>query len=338
MRIGIYAFDGITSFHLATPQMVFGEVSRLGIDAAWETFLWSDSPGSIRTLEGYTVDSVGGPELADGADIIVVPSWPVDAPAIGDSLRQSLIRAHDAGAIIVGLCLGAFAVADTGILHGRSAVTHWEAMPQLSRRHPDIVLDDSVLYVDHGDVLTSAGTAAAIDACLHLIRNHIGAAVAARVARSLVVAPHREGGQAQYIDRPEALPRINGAIAEIQHWALEHLDEPLGVDRLAAHARMSRRSFIRKFTQETGSSPARWVLRQRIGAARALLESTDWGMDQIADACGFGSTVTFRQNFVAILATSPTSYRRQFTTQSTPTGDRGQNRRRDSREPVSARR
>ena len=169
-----------------------------------------------------------------------------------------------------------------------------------------------MLYVDHGDVLTSAGTASAIDACLHLVRRYLGAEKANSVARQLVVAPHRAGGQAQYIERPVAPQPADDRIGHIQQWALAHLDEPLSVESLAARARMSRRSFVRHFTQMTGTSPARWVAHQRLDHSRTLLETTDHSIDRVAQECGFGSAVTFRQNFAASFAITPSMYRRQF--------------------------
>ena len=312
MRIAVYAFDTITMFHLAAPLMVFGEVGRLELAPAWETRLWSDRAGGVRTVEGYSIGDVAGPSTLDWADIVVIPSWPLPLSPINERLRVQLSDAHSRGTPIVGLCLGAFAVADAGFLDGRSAVTHWEMMPALAQRHPGIGLDESVLYIDHDDVMTSAGTASAIDACLHLVRKHLGSAVATRVARSLVVAPHREGGQAQYIERPLAEPASDTAVANVLEWALGRLGEHLSVDRLAAQARMSRRNFVRQFRLSTGTTPARWVLEQRLGEARVLLETTDWSIEAIAVACGFGSVVTFRQNFVSAFATTPSEYRKQF--------------------------
>lgn len=318
MRIAVYAFDGITMFHLAAPLLVFAEVRRLGPAPDWQTRLWSDRAGSVCTAEGYPIGEVTGPETVDWADIVIVPSWPMPPRPIGAELKRQLRQAHARGAVIAGLCLGAFAVADAGLLDGRAAVTHWEAMPLLAERCPGTEVDSSVLYIDHDDVLTSAGTASAIDACLHLVRKHLGSAIATRVARYLVVAPHREGGQAQYIERPLARPATDNAIAEVLEWALTRLDEPLTVDRLADRARMSRRSFVRHFRQATGTTPARWILTRRLQEARALLETTDWSIDAVASACGFGSSATFRQNFTSAFATSPTAYRRQFASRPQP--------------------
>lgn len=312
MRIAIYAFDDITMFHLAAPLMVFGEVNRLELALDWETRLWSDSPGSVRSAEGYPIGDIAGPDTVDWADVVIIPSWPLSLPPISTVLREQLSTAHSRGATITGLCLGAFAIADSGLLDGRTAVTHWEWAPLLAERRPDTTLDASVLYIDHGDVMTSAGTASAIDACLHLVRKHLGSAVATRVARSLVVAPHRDGGQAQYIEHPLARAATDTAISNVQEWALSRLDENLTVDRLALESKMSRRSFVRQFRSATGTTPARWILEQRLNSSRTLLETTDWGVDAIASACGFGSAVTFRQNFVSAYTTSPTAYRRQF--------------------------
>ncbi|MGS0688729.1 GlxA family transcriptional regulator [Nakamurella sp. GG22] len=311
MNIAVYAFDGVTMFHLSVPQLVFDEVKRQGL-GDWTTVLFSDRAGSIRTAEGYLIGEVRGLTAAEEADVVVVPSWFEDGRDAGPVLQRTLIRAHGRGATIAGLCLGAVAVADTGLLSRRTAVTHWQAADMLAARHRDINVDASMLYIDHGDVLTSAGTASAIDACLHLVRGRLGAAAANRVARSLVVAPHREGGQAQYVERPLPAQSVNDPIAVVLEWALRHLAEPLPVERLAQVAHMSRRTFIRAFHAFTGVTPAVWVRRQRLDEARQLLESTDLPIDQVAANCGFGSTVTMRQRFAAAFDTSPAEYRRRF--------------------------
>ncbi|WP_200938884.1 GlxA family transcriptional regulator [Modestobacter sp. Leaf380] len=312
-RVAVYAFDGVTTFHLAVPQMVFDEVRRQGL-GDWETVLFGDRPGSIRTDEGLTLGEVAGPEAAAGADLVVVPSWSADGRRAQPDLVDLLVTAHARGATVVGLCLGALVVADTGLLAGRSAVTHWQAFDAMARRHPDVALDTSVLYIDHGDVLTSAGTASGIDACLHLVRTRLGATAANQVARSLVVAPHRLGGQAQYIERPLPASTERDPIADVQEWALTRLEGSLTVAELAAAAHMSRRTFIRAFQASTGTTPAVWVRSRRLDLARRLLESTDRPVDQVATACGFGNPVTLRQAFAAAFRTSPSEYRRQFST------------------------
>ena len=342
MHIAVYAFDGITMFHLSIPQMVFGTVSRLGL-ADWKVSLFAtasesaalseDTAGpaegtspapstpssrtaSIRTSEGYILGGLGGPELAGEADIVVVPAWFADGRPAGEDLCSLLETAHARGACVVGLCLGAIPLAEAGLIGVRRAVTHWRAFEPLAREHPEIALDESVLYVDHGDVLTSAGAASGLDACLHLVRTHLGAQAANEVARQLVIAPHREGGQAQYIERPVPRRADDDPIGRTASWALEHLSEPLPVERLARTARMSTRSFIRAFREATGAAPAAWVRAQRVREAQRLLESTDLAVEQVASVCGFGSAVTMRQAFARILSTTPSAYRRRFRTAS----------------------
>jgi len=202
-------------------------------------------------------------------------------------------------------------------------VPHGRAFEPLAREHPEIALDKSVLYVDHGDVLTSAGAASGLDACLHLVRAQLGARAANEVARQLVIAPHREGGQAQYIERPVPQYTDDDPIGRTVAWALEHLSEPLPVERLARTAQMSTRSFIRTFRETTGTAPAAWVRVQRVREAQRLLESTDLTVEQVASVCGFGSAVTMRQAFARTLGTTPSAYRRRFRTASPdPAGDR----------------
>lgn len=311
MRIAVHAFDGITMFHLAAPLLVFGEVARQNLADDWEITVWTQDGKSVRTAEGVLIDDVSGPSVTD-ADLWVFPSWPAELPPVPDWLTELVRAAHHRGSRIAGLCLGAFPVVESGVLDGREALTHWAAASQLAQRFPAVEVNASALYSDHGDVLTSAGTASAIDACLHIVRSQLGSNAAATVARHLVVAPHREGDQAQYVVRPIPEPGGVGHLGRTLEWALAHLDEDLTVDTLANHAGMSRRNFTRRFTEATGSTPASWVLSQRLGEARRLLEGTAWSIDRIARTCGFRSAVTFRQNFTAAYSTTPTSYRRRF--------------------------
>ncbi len=312
MQIAIYAFDGVPMFHLSAPLTVFEEVRRQGL-AEWNTRIVADVAGPVRMAEGFSIAGVGAVDELGDIDLVVVPSWYEDGRAPSLELRQLLLAAHRRGARVAGLCMGALPVVDVGLLDGRSAVTHWHVIDALQQRRPAVHVDPSVLYIDYGDVLTSAGTASAIDACLHMVRRELGAAAASAVARSLVVAPHRDGGQAQYVKRPLPEPHENNPLAATLQWALEHLEEDLSVDQLATHAHLSRRTFVRAFQERAGTTPAAWVRSRRLDESRRLLEETDLPIDQVAARAGFGSAITMRQNFQAAFATTPSAYRRRFT-------------------------
>lgn len=311
MRIAIHAFDGISLFHLSVPSTVFTEVARLGLAPTWQTAVWSSST-KVTTAEDVTIGEVRGPEVASEADLLVFPSWHNDLRAPDDVVTNEIEAAAARGARLAGLCLGAFPLADAGVLDGRATVTHWAAADQLAARHPTLDVDANAIYLDHGDVLTSAGTASAIDACLHIVRRELGSEAAATLARHLVVAPHRDGGQAQYIARPMPEPDGVGQLGETLEWVLTHLDEEITVEVMADHARMSRRNFSRRFLEVTGVSPARWVLGRRLDESRRLLERSSLPVETVARRCGFGSVVTFRQSFNQAYGTTPTSYRRRF--------------------------
>lgn len=311
MKIAIYAFDGISMFHLAVPQMVFGEIARQGI-ANWEVVLFGDRAGGIDTAEGYELSGLCAASTIRDADVIVIPSWTEDLRQASDSLKNGILNAHSRGTKVVGLCLGAVPVVQAGILDGRKAVTHWHAFEDPSLLNRAITWDDSVLYIDHGDVMTSAGTAAGLDACLHLVRSELGSEAALRVARSLVIAPHREGGQAQFVKRPIASLSEEAPISAVIHWIDENLDGDLAVDRLAAQAHMSPRTFLRAFHAAVGSAPGAWVRRRRLDEARRLLEVTDYPIEQIAHKVGFGGAATLRQNFKAAFGIAPAAYRSSF--------------------------
>ncbi|MFC7343940.1 GlxA family transcriptional regulator [Saccharopolyspora griseoalba] len=312
MRIAIHAFDGITTFHLAAPLLAFGEVSRQTVPDGWRTTVWSSDGRPVRADEGVVIDDLSGPDATASADLLVFPSWPAHLPAPEPAFIERIRGAHARGATIIGLCLGAFPVAASGILDGRTATTHWAAANELAEQHPAVQIQADALYLDHGDVLTSAGTASALDACLHVIRTRLGSTAATTIARHLVIAPHRDGDQAQYIERP-LLSSDDGPMGQTIAWALANLDQSLAVEDLAEHASMSQRNFSRRFRETTGMSPARWVLIHRLDEARRLLETTTWSVSRIAESCGFTSAVTFRQNFVKHYNTTPTSYRLRFT-------------------------
>ncbi len=249
---------------------------------------------------------------AEKADVIVVPSWrDVDEAAPGPLLK-ALREAHARGAQIVGLCLGAHVLAEAGLLDGRRATTHWEYAKSFAQRFPTVDVDPDVLYVEDGNVLTSAGTAAGIDACLHLLRKQLGAVEANRVARRLVVPPHREGGQAQFIEQP--LPRTAGGarLAHLIDDVRKRLQEQHTLDSLAIDAKMSRRTFTRHFKGLTGTSVQSWLLAERLAFSQRLLERTDQSVENVSDMAGFGSVVSLRHHFRRAFGVSPMTWRRNF--------------------------
>lgn len=312
LSIAVIAFEGISPFHLSVPCMVFGDdLARLGVPR-YRLQICAIEPGLIPTMSGFNIDVRHDLSALDQADTVIVPAWrdPDERPP--EVLLEALRIAHARGTRIVGLCLGAFVLAEAGLLDGRVASTHWVWADDFAKKYPRVKLDRKALYVDDGDMMTSAGTAAAIDCCLHLLRSDHGAEVANRIARRMVVAPHRHGGQAQYIEQP--LPKTMGSdqLAVTLEWAIEHLDLPLCLDMLAEKAAMSRRNFTRRFKMKTGTTVSQWLLNHRLALAQRLLETTDKAIDRIAEMVGFGSSASLRQHFSAVFSISPTAYRRQF--------------------------
>ncbi len=310
--VAVVAFDGISPFHLSVPCLVFGEDrSVIGVPP-FRLLVCATQTGRLRTSAGFDIDVAHDLSALRRAQIVIVPSWRDTAEKPPAALLDALRRAHRRGAQIVGLCLGAFVVADAGLLDGRGATTHWAYAGAFAARYPAVRLDPDVLYLDHGDVLTSAGTAASLDCCLHLLRQRCGAEIAHRVARRLVVAPHREGGQAQFIEQPLPTAQRGDKLQALLGWIVQHLDQAHSVDSLASRVAMSRRTFTRRFRQTTGTTLLQWLLSQRLARARRLLETTDRAVEWVALEAGFGSAVSLRQHFAASLGTSPTRYRSQF--------------------------
>ncbi len=270
-------------------------------------------PGPVPTAGGFPVVAQAGLEAVVAADTVIVPAYDdIDQPPPADVL-DALRTAHARGARVVSICVGAFALAAAGLLDGRRATTHWAYTDRLAARYPLVRVDPDVLFVDEGDVLTSAGVASGIDACLHLLRTDLGATVANHVARAIVAAPHRDGGQAQFIARTST-PDAASALAGTRAWALDRLHEPLTVADLARHARMSQRTLARAFAAETGASPLRWLTAARVDRARELLERTAWGTDRVAQECGLGTAANMRLHFHRLVGVSPSDYRRTFAT------------------------
>lgn len=309
-KVAITVFDGIRPFHLSVPCAVFGEPS--GAKPLYEVRVCAVESGELRSQSGFTIGTRYGLRELERAQVVVVPSWRDAHEVPPAALIGALRRAHRRGALVVGLCLGAYALAEAGLLDGRRATTHWRWAELFAQRYPNVRVDLNVLYVDEGDVLTSAGTAAGIDCCLHVVRRQFGAEAANRIARTLVVPPHRQGSQAQYIEQPVLATAGESPLTEVLGWAARHLDEPHNLDSLAARAAMSRRSFTRHFRQHTGTTVGQWLLAQRLALAQRLLETTGHPIERIAERAGFGTPLSLRQHFAAALATTPSTYRREF--------------------------
>jgi transcriptional regulator GlxA family with amidase domain len=308
--IAVLAFDQISPFHLAVPCAVFGE-SHPGAPP-FELRVCAAEPGPLMTTAGFGLTLGAGLEALKGARTVIVPSWrdPQERPP--QALLDALCRAHKAGAQLVGLCLGAYVLAEAGLLDGRRATTHWAYAQDFSARYPQVEVDADVLYIDAGDVLTSAGTAAGIDACLHLLRRQYGAGPANSVARRLVVPPHRQGGQAQFIEQPLPESARDTRLAAVIERVRADLTQAHSLDSLADSVMMSRRSFTRHFRQLTGTTVGAWLLSERLARSQVMLEGGDQSIEQVAELAGFGSAVSLRAHFRAAFGVSPTAWRQTF--------------------------
>ncbi|MFE5672453.1 GlxA family transcriptional regulator [Agromyces sp. NPDC056523] len=305
---------------IAVPQMApfeFGVICEVfGIDRAehggptFDFHVVAAEPGPIPTKLGFDIVVHEGLAAAETADLVAVPASLIDEPAHPEVLRV-IREAVDRGAWVLSVCSGAFTLGRAGVLAGRRATTHWMYTDRLADEFPDTEVDPDVLFVQDGRVVTGAGTAAGIDAALHIVRTELGASAANIVARRMVVPPQRDGGQSQFIQTPVAEVRTD-SFARVTEWMLEHLDEDLTVDRLARTALMSPRTFARKFRAETGTTPNAWLNRQRLLRAQQLLEQTDLTLEEIARETGFGAAAVMRHHFVKVLQTTPTQYRRVF--------------------------
>lgn len=311
--VAVLALPPVVGFDLAIPPQVFGTAQRDG-EPLYDVRVCAVQPGPVATTAGYALLAEHGPEALAAADTVVVPGTH-DVSVRRDGVLAPEVRAALAtvppGARWMSICTGAFVLAAAGRLDGRRATTHWERADALRALHPGIEIDEDVLFVDEGDLATSAGLAAGLDLCLHVVRRDHGAAVANEVARHLVVAPWRDGGQAQFIERPVPVDDA-GSTGPTRTWAREHLADPLDVAALARHASMSVRTFARRFRAETGTSPHAWVLAQRVAHARHLLESTDLPVDRVAADAGLGTTSSLRAHLAADVGLSPVAYRRTY--------------------------
>ena len=309
-RVAVVAFDGISPFHLSVPCIVLGDAP--GGDSPFEVVVCAAEPAPLRTTAGFSLSDLAPLAALKRAHAIVVPSWRDVNERPPERLLKALREAHARGAQIVGLCLGAHVLAEAGLLDGGQATTHWEYAKGMADRYPTVDVDADVLYVEDGRVMTSAGTAAGIDACLHLVRQRLGAEAANRLARRLVVPPHREGGQAQFIEQP--LPRTAGGtrLSQLIDSVRTRLDQPHSLDSLASEASMSRRTFTRQFRTLTGVTVQSWLLTERLALSQRLLEQTDQSVERIAEMAGFGSVISLRHHFRRVLGVNPTSWRRSF--------------------------
>jgi transcriptional regulator GlxA family with amidase domain len=312
--VAVLALDGVAAFDLAIPPQVFGAARTGRGKRLYEVRTCTPDGGPVRTSGGFQALPDDGPEILERADTVVVPGLHGDLRLGSDTLEPSEALAFARirrGARMVSICTGAFPLAATGILDGRPATTHWAYADRFRDLFPKVLLDPDVLFVDDGDVLTSAGVAAGVDLCLHIIRRDHGSVVANGAARRCVVPPWRDGGQAQFIERPlPTAPELTTGPARA--WASERLDQPLDLAAMARHAQMSVRTFTRRFRTETGMSPAQWLTRQRVEHARLLLETTDASVDEVARLSGFGSAVSLRQHLHAAVGVAPLAYRRTF--------------------------
>ncbi|WP_033423935.1 helix-turn-helix domain-containing protein [Actinomadura flavalba] len=312
--VSVLAFDGMTPFELGTVVEVFG-LPRPELTVPWyDLRVCADRPGPMRMAGGLTLTADHGLDAFAAADTVIVVAVPdVRAPVPADVVA-ALRAARANGARVVSICSGAFALAAAGLLDGRAATTHWRYAAELRRRHPAVRVTPDVLYVDGDDVLTGAGSAAGLDLCLHLVRRDHGARVANIVARRLVVPPHRDGGQAQFVEAAVPAADAGDPVAATMAWALDHLTETLTVADLARHAGMAPRSLIRHFNRQAGTSPVRWLITQRIMASLPLLEDGTLPVETVGARVGFDSPATFRHHFARVMRTSPSAYRRTFRT------------------------
>jgi len=308
-RVAVVVFEGAKPLDVGIPAQVFSTRASM----PYEVTLCSEDPGEVRGADGLTYRVDRGLEAFETADLIFVPGYlNADMEPPSAALIAALTRAHERGARLAAISTGAFALAQTGLLDGKRATTHWHYAQAFAAQFPHIEVTEGVLFVDEGTVLTSAGAASGIDLCLHILRGDLGLTAANHAARRLVAAPYRSGGQAQFV--PRSVPPASGErFSATREWAMRHLPEPLSIATLAAHANVSQRTFARGFLEETGYTPMRWVMRARLDLARERLENTTDGIDDIAAAVGFGTGANLRIHFRRVLGTSPGEYRRAFT-------------------------
>ncbi|MFC5462758.1 GlxA family transcriptional regulator [Massilia niabensis] len=308
--VAMIAYPSFSPFHFAVPYLVFN--SELPEGRLFDLKIVSPCGGPLAAERALTVHPDGGLELVETADIVVVPGWHDLATPPEPELAEALARAHARGAHVVGLCYGAYALAYAGLLDGKRASTHWMAEQDFSRRFPRVKLDMNALYVDEDWLITSAGTGAGLDCCLYIVREYYGSATANKVARTMVIPPHREGGQAQFIEQPVAVSTHDAQINRLLDYLRENIGSQHTIDGLAARAAMSRRTFTRHFGKATGMTLVDWLVNERLRRTRDLLETTTLPVEKIAELAGFQTPVSFRQHFKKRFQVSPRDWRRTF--------------------------
>ncbi len=314
-KVAVLALGGVIPFELSIPYRIFGKATTSSGEPLYEVVTCALAAGPVPTDADFSINVDLGPEALAEADTVVVPASyefgpPYDEGRLGGELAAALARIRP-GTRMVSICTGSYILAAAGLLDGRPATTHWSSTERFQRMFPSVRVDADVLFVDDGDVLTSAGVASGIDLCLHIVRRDHGTAVANEVARRSVVPPHRDGGQAQYIQRPVPEPQL-ATTTGARAWALGRLEQPIQLRDMAEQEAMSVRTFTRRFREEVGISPGQWLTQQRVERARHLLEDSDLSVDQVARSAGFGTAASMRQHLQAALGVSPTAYRRTF--------------------------
>jgi transcriptional regulator GlxA family with amidase domain len=311
-NIAVVMFDQASMYEMSVPVSVFG-VDRTSSGAPRFTLLpVAADPGALATTGGIRLHAPNDLDALGKAGIVILPSWRDPRERPPDPLLPALRDAHEDGALIMGLCMGAFVLAAAGLLNGRRAAMHWYYAPSLAAMYPNVTVDSTVLYEDDGDIITSAGTAAGLDACLHVVRRLWGAEAATTIARLMIAPPQRTGEQAQYIDQPIPGVPADDPLGKVMTYALEHLGETFDIETLAERAHLSRRTFDRKFRAMTGISPLQWLLHQRILRAQRLLENTELSVDVIARQVGFSAAVSLRPAFRRTVGMSAQEYRTAF--------------------------
>jgi AraC family transcriptional regulator, transcriptional activator FtrA len=311
--VAVLAYDGLCTFEFGVAYEIFG-LDRPEMGQGWYRYrLAAIEQGRLRVAGGLSVEADGDLNLLDDADLIIVPGWRGKDAPVPQALVLALQAAYRRGARLVSLCSGVFVIAATGLLDGQRATTHWRYTDALSERHPAIRIEPDVLYVDNGSILTAAGSAAGIDLCLHIVRRDFGAEAANRVARRLVVPPHRDGGQAQYIERPIPVSYESQRLGALIDWMRDNIAEAQALPALATRAGMSLRTFQRRFEEMTGLAPGAWIIRERVNRAREILEgSPHLSVETVADLCGFRAPETLRHHFRSLIGVTPAAYRHRF--------------------------